>query len=100
MGRSEVEADHFADLLEAEWLDDLTHLAALSDDDWQRLEIPAGLKAQLQRRLPACLSRAPAVRSSSAPPGDRVSGSPGYREAMNWSPYDDSSGNSWVLLGQ
>merc|ERR1740130_232946 len=69
LGRGEAEAEMWADRLEAEWLDEPAQLRALNDDDWTRLEVPAGLRAELQRNMG--LPRARPQRPSSAPADGR-----------------------------
>mmetsp|Transcript_46204 Transcript_46204/g.86262 ORF Transcript_46204/g.86262 Transcript_46204/m.86262 type:complete len:490 (-) Transcript_46204:119-1588(-) len=86
LGRSEAEAAHWADRLEAEWLEDLSQLRTMSEEDWARLDMPMGLRSQLCQYLGIQAPRpspAKAPRPSSAPARRTASrprhGAPGGR---------------------
>eukprot|EP00435_Cladocopium_sp_Y103_P041200 s1446_g11.t1 len=51
MGKQEAEAQRFWTRLQAEWLESPQQMRLLSREGWQRLALPVGLEAELQRRL-------------------------------------------------
>lgn len=61
------EADHWVDVLQAEWMD-VARLRSLSADDWSRLGLPMGFQTELRKRLGAAQRSTPARPSSRKPP--------------------------------
>lgn len=104
LGRSEEEASYWADRLEAEWLEDLSQLRSMSEEDWNGLEMPMALRSALCRYLgshppnPAAAA-ARGVRPSSAPARRYPSRSDARRAAAGGRAYAQDS--LWgVIQGQ
>lgn len=85
MGKQEADAQRFWTRLQAEWLDSPQQMRLLPKEAWQRLALPVGLEAELQRRLDCAVKdqklkqldlsaqrrRSPAVRKTAGPQGPR-----------------------------